>query len=435
LLKIHFNSLKLITNQYLINFKEAIVLVPFIVFLVASWMIVYETKRKGRRWPQVRGWWLRAFLLNAAQVGTVYLAGVSWDRWLIAHQPWSLHSLSSTVGALVGYLVITFVFYWWHRLRHKSHFLWRWFHQIHHSPKRLEIITAFYKHPFELIADSILCSIILYPLLGLSPLAASYAVLLSALAELFYHWNVSTPHWVGFIFQRPESHCVHHQDGIHAYNYADLPLWDMLFGTFRNPKNWNGQCGLGDGEHRLGEMLLGVDVIRSSPSSLRRRIKILAPSMFLLGIGCMQMAGDLAGNRALKAVGAALNASPAPKVFCSANSLETFSSQFLFQYKTKKGEERSLLLTPELASHIQGPYNRRNVFGAILAYGPVLEADLHLRPLYEAVLAYGVAGAAPLLTEMGIDLEEIDQEIVLAVLPREGSSLDHLNLRKEVRLQ
>ena len=29
---------------------------------------------------------------------------------------------------------------------------------------------------------------------------------------------------------------MHHGRGIHRHNYADLPLWDMVFGTFRNPQ-------------------------------------------------------------------------------------------------------------------------------------------------------------------------------------------------------
>ena len=48
---------------------------------------------------------------------------------------------------------------------------------------------------------------------------------------------------------------------MHSYNYADLPLWDMLFGTFRNPRTWEARCGFGEAnEHRLLEMLFGVDV-------------------------------------------------------------------------------------------------------------------------------------------------------------------------------
>jgi sterol desaturase/sphingolipid hydroxylase (fatty acid hydroxylase superfamily) len=243
--------------------------VTLIVVGVAVLMIACEAACPGRTWPQVAGWWLRAALLNAIQVGIVFLAGVAWDGWMVQHRPWPADRLGVAGGGLVGYLAITFVFYWWHRWRHEVDFLWRWFHQVHHSPQRIEIITSFYKHPFELIADSVISSATVYLLVGLDKEAAVVAVLISGLAELFYHWNVSTPHWIGYLIQRPESHCIHHQEGLHSYNYADLPLWDMLFGTFRNPRRWEARCGFGaEGEHRLWTMLRGKDV--SKPDAVTR---------------------------------------------------------------------------------------------------------------------------------------------------------------------
>lgn len=239
--------------------------VPVIVFIIAIIMIVFEIIRPGRTFPQVAGWWGRAFLLNALQVAVIYVSGIVWDKWFYEYRLWSGEALGITLGAALGYLFITFAFYWWHRWRHESYFLWRWFHQVHHSPQRIEIITAFYKHPFELIADSVISSFLLYVVLGLTPEAASYAILLSGLGELFYHWNVKTPYWLGFIVQRPESHCVHHQENLHHYNYSDLPLWDMLFGTFYNPKKFEEQCGFGDKEQQLAEMLKGVDVNKRKP--------------------------------------------------------------------------------------------------------------------------------------------------------------------------
>jgi sterol desaturase/sphingolipid hydroxylase (fatty acid hydroxylase superfamily) len=235
--------------------------IPLTVLGVAAVMIVCEVLRPGRSWPQVAGWWLRAALLNGLQIGVVYLAGHAWDGWMLRHRLWSAEALGVTGGALVGYFVITFIYYWWHRWRHESDFLWRWLHQVHHSPQRIEIITSFYKHPLELLANSLLSSAILYLLVGVGPQAAAVAVLLTGVAELFYHWNVPTPHWLGYIVQRPESHCIHHQEGLHACNYADLPLWDILFGTFHNPRRWDAKCGFGaDKEQQLLPMLAGVDV-------------------------------------------------------------------------------------------------------------------------------------------------------------------------------
>jgi sterol desaturase/sphingolipid hydroxylase (fatty acid hydroxylase superfamily) len=227
-------------------------------------MFLVERLVPGRRFPQVRGWWLRALLLNAAQVGCVYLAGIAWDGFMLRHRPWALDSLGTIGGAVVGYLVITFVYYFWHRARHEVDWLWRVFHQVHHSPQRIEIITSFYKHPLELLANGLLSSAILYLVCGLSAESASFAVLLSGLAELVYHWNVRTPYWLGFIIQRPESHCVHHQEGHHRQNFADLPLWDMLFGTFHNPRSWDLRCGFGEKEHELGRMLACRDVFAAS---------------------------------------------------------------------------------------------------------------------------------------------------------------------------
>lgn len=236
------------------------VMIPLVVLGAAAAMVVVELRGRGRRWPRVAGWWARALALNGVQFAVAYLATATWDVWLADRRPWSL-PLGTAGQTLVGYVAITFLYYWWHRWRHEVPWLWRWIHQVHHSPQRIEVITSFYKHPLEIVLNGLLSSAILYFLVGTDPLAASQAVLLTGLAELFYHWNVSTPRWLGYLIQRPESHCVHHQEGLHHFNYADLPLWDMCFGTFRNPARFDGRCGLGsDNERRLAAMLRGVEV-------------------------------------------------------------------------------------------------------------------------------------------------------------------------------
>jgi sterol desaturase/sphingolipid hydroxylase (fatty acid hydroxylase superfamily) len=241
--------------------------VPLIVLAVGLVMLSCEAARPGRSWPKVAGWWARAVALNSFEVLIIVVSGLAWDRWMVRHRPWSADALGVTGGAFAGYFALTFVYYWWHRFRHSSLFLWRWVHQMHHSPQRIEVITSFYKHPIEIISNGVLSSAVLYLTVGVNVKAATYAMLLSGLAELFYHWNVRTPYWVGYIFQRPESHCIHHQEGLHSYNYADLPLWDMLFGTFRNPRKWDARCGFGpEGELRFQEMLAGVDVSTPKPA-------------------------------------------------------------------------------------------------------------------------------------------------------------------------
>lgn len=39
---------------------------------------------------------------------------------------------------------------------------------------------------------------------------------------------------MGYIVQRPESYSIHCATGVHAFNYSDLPLFNILLATFRN---------------------------------------------------------------------------------------------------------------------------------------------------------------------------------------------------------
>jgi sterol desaturase/sphingolipid hydroxylase (fatty acid hydroxylase superfamily) len=54
---------------------------------------------------------------------------------------------------------------------------------------------------------------------------------------------------------------VHHRLGLHYYNFADFPPIDMLFGTFRNPREFHGEGGFdADGDRKMGSILAFVDV-------------------------------------------------------------------------------------------------------------------------------------------------------------------------------
>jgi sterol desaturase/sphingolipid hydroxylase (fatty acid hydroxylase superfamily) len=109
-----------------------------IIVTVFLGCFILERALPGWEIPTVRTWPLRVLVINGVQMGVVVLAGYSWERWLSA---WSVFHLSQHVdrvaGGLIAYFIATFVFYWWHRWRHEVDFLWRGFHQIHHSPQRI----------------------------------------------------------------------------------------------------------------------------------------------------------------------------------------------------------------------------------------------------------------------------------------------------------
>jgi len=221
-----------------------------------------ERLRPGWTLPRVPTWPLRVLAMNAVQLVVVLLAGVSWERWFSAASLFHLSAhVSPATGGLVAYFIATFVFYWWHRVRHTNDTLWRLFHQIHHSPQRLEVITSFYKHPAEMVVNSLIGSLLVFVTLGLSAEAGAVYTLCTALGEFFYHTNIKTPRWVGFVFQRPEMHRIHHQHDRHKNNYGDITWWDMLFGTYENPREWTHRCGFDAArEERLWDMLCWRDV-------------------------------------------------------------------------------------------------------------------------------------------------------------------------------
>ena len=232
------------------------------LFAIAALCFLIERLFPGWRLPKVRTWPIRVIAINILQLGVVLLAGVTWEKWFSS---FSLFDLSTHVppvaGGLIAYFIATFVFYWWHRWRHEVDALWRLFHQIHHSPQRIEVITSFYKHPGEMVVNSLIGSLLVYTVMGLSVEGGMAYTACTALGEFFYHTNIRTPRWIGYFFQRPEMHRVHHQYGRHKNNYGDIVWWDMLFGTYENPKEFKATCGFDENnELRLREMLLYRDV-------------------------------------------------------------------------------------------------------------------------------------------------------------------------------
>jgi sterol desaturase/sphingolipid hydroxylase (fatty acid hydroxylase superfamily) len=232
------------------------------ILIVAVIYLVLERVMPGVEQPAVRTWWPRAIAINLAQLCVVLLAGMTWERWLGS---WSIFSLSPTLNpvsaGLAAYFISTFVFYWWHRARHESDFLWRTLHQIHHSARRIELLTSFYKHPLEMVLNSVISSVLIYTVLGLGLEAAAVYTFLIAIGEFFYHANIRTPHWIGYFLQRPEMHRIHHQYRRHKGNYSDIVWWDMLFGTYENPAKVACNCGFdAPQEQRLIDMLAFHDV-------------------------------------------------------------------------------------------------------------------------------------------------------------------------------
>jgi sterol desaturase/sphingolipid hydroxylase (fatty acid hydroxylase superfamily) len=222
--------------------------------------LLLERLFPARQLPRVRGWFAKGlvFFVIGGIANTLIPMGAA--AFVGPHSPVDLSGLGTVVGAVVAYLASDFALYVTHRLLHRVDVLWRWAHQMHHSAERLDIMGSNYFHPLDLVALGGSTSLVV-SLLGVTADAAALAGFAMFVMPTFAHLNVRTPQWLGWIIQRPEAHSVHHARGIHAYNYGGVMLWDILFGTFRNPATFHDPQGFWDGASaEVGAMLVGRDV-------------------------------------------------------------------------------------------------------------------------------------------------------------------------------
>jgi sterol desaturase/sphingolipid hydroxylase (fatty acid hydroxylase superfamily) len=232
------------------------------VLLLFPAVAIAERLWPARRFPPIPWWNTLGFSLffYVAFLNTIVLAILPTD-WLAAHKLLDLSPLGLVPGILIGHLVTTLAMYLWHRATHEVDVLWRCFHQIHHSPRHLNVYVAGVTHPLDLSIYIALPFVVGLFVLGIDPVAALMVGNIGAFNAFLQHANLRTPRWLALFFQRPEAHCVHHQRGLHRYNYSDLPLWDVLFGTFRNPATWEGETGFDPpADRRYLAMLAFVDV-------------------------------------------------------------------------------------------------------------------------------------------------------------------------------
>lgn len=223
-------------------------------------MLAIEARFPARTFPKVRGWrWLGVacfVLLFAIGIVTPLLLPVAW---LEQHRLVDASHLGVPLGVVVGYAVVSFLSFLWHRSLHRFPLLWRLFHQIHHAPKRLDLSSAVMFHPLDGFMFTVVQVLALTLVIGLDPLAAAITGYVAMFYSLFQHWNVKTPRWLGYVIQRPEQHGHHHELDVHASNYADFPLWDLVFGSFKNPARFDGKVGFA-GESSVAKMLVFIDV-------------------------------------------------------------------------------------------------------------------------------------------------------------------------------
>lgn len=252
-----------------------ILLDPISLAVIAMFfgLVAWEAVAPGRELPEVPGWRWRGLAAFGAFFYLSSYLPLLWDEHLAAYQLFDLGGLGVAGGAVAGLLAYEFVAYWWHRSLHRFDGLWRGLHQMHHSAERLDTWSAYWFSPLDMVGWTAIGSFALVLGVGLDAEAATVVLLVSSFLGIFQHANIRTPHWLGYLVARPEMHTVHHARGVHRFNYGGIALFDMLFGTFRNPRGYEHETGFYDGaSRRLADMLLFRDISR--PEDPARELEV-----------------------------------------------------------------------------------------------------------------------------------------------------------------
>jgi sterol desaturase/sphingolipid hydroxylase (fatty acid hydroxylase superfamily) len=126
-----------------------------------------------------------------------------------------------------------------HRLSHEVPFLWK-FHKIHHSIAEMDWLAAAHVHPLDQMVTKALTIVPLY-MMGFSKATFGAYIGLAVFWAVLIHANVRfKPGLLRWVIATPQFHHWHHSNEPEAFNKnfaGELPLLDLLFGTFYLPKD------------------------------------------------------------------------------------------------------------------------------------------------------------------------------------------------------
>lgn len=146
-------------------------------------------------------------------------------------------SLPSTINFVVGFLLLDWTIYFWHRVNHKVGLFWR-FHNVHHYDQDLDVTTSFRFH-FGEIAYSSIFRFLQILIIGVPPGVFAVYELVFQAATFFHHSNLRLPialeKTLNILFVTPRMHGIHHSQvhGETDSNYSVIfSLWDRIHKTF-----------------------------------------------------------------------------------------------------------------------------------------------------------------------------------------------------------
>ena len=139
----------------------------------------------------------------------------------------------SVLNFALAWLIIDFLYYWWHRASHRINWMWA-LHVVHHQSEDFNLAVALRQAMFTHVSAMIFYAPM--ALIGFDVFTFGIVMALNTLVQFWIHTELIRKCGpIELLFNTPSHHRVHHgiNDQYLDKNYAGfLITWDKLFGSF-----------------------------------------------------------------------------------------------------------------------------------------------------------------------------------------------------------
>lgn len=215
--------------------RPTVIAIPFFALMIAV-EAFYASRKHSEEYADRRDMWTNIFMgFMSVVFGAIFGAATGFIyTFLYDLAPYKFPADAWWTWVAL-FFVDDFVYYWFHRVSHRSRLFWN-FHVVHHSSEQFNLSVAVRQSWFSGLLHWTFYAPIMF--LGFAPWMFLTMHGFNLIYQFWIHTKfIKTMGWFEWIFNTPAHHRVHH--GVNNpyldKNYAGvLIIWDRMFGSFVN---------------------------------------------------------------------------------------------------------------------------------------------------------------------------------------------------------
>lgn len=226
-----------VNESHLRILSIAVFAIGYVVIIIAEMAAPLRDRKKSlvSRLPTNAGLTLLAFITGAFIVRPVALWASLWSSKNSIGLLHTVH-LPGWLNFIAAFMLMDLTFYYWHRINHTVHLLWR-FHSVHHIDPDLDVTTSFRFHFGEILYSTVF-RVLQVSLLGIGPVTYVAYELIFTGATLFHHSNLRIPvdieRRLNRVIVTPRMHGIHHsvvRRELNSNYSVIFRWWDTINGS------------------------------------------------------------------------------------------------------------------------------------------------------------------------------------------------------------